>query len=217
MAQIIRALALGGLTIADRVDAYAKAFAKWPGSIPHVTVSADGRQSLQGVWVIGNDYRNKSRFYGAYPRSYLERVMALFPDVAMQPNAVLHVFSGSLPRSLDYVRCDAVQPAELQCSVYDLPTVWAAATALTGDEKFSLVLADPPYTAADAVRYGTAMVDRRRAVAAIAEVTRVGGHMVWLDTVWPMHRKTQWITVGRIMVQRSTNHRVRAVSIFERV
>jgi hypothetical protein len=39
---------------------------------------------------------------------------------------------------------------------------------------------------------------------------------VWLDQVWPMHRKDEWRTVGRILLQRSTNHRVRLVSIFER-
>jgi len=42
-------------------------------------------------------------------------------------------------------------------------------------------------------------------------------HLVWLDTVWPMHRKAEWRTVGRILLQRSTNHRARIVSIFERV
>jgi hypothetical protein len=35
--------------------------------------------------------------------------------------------------------------------------------------------------------------------------------------VWPMHRKDEWRTVGRIMLVRSTNHRVRCVTIFERV
>ena len=40
--------------------------------------------------------------------------------------------------------------------------------------------------------------------------------VVWLDTVWPMHRKDTWRTVGRILLQRSTNHRVRLVTLFER-
>ncbi|MND07635.1 hypothetical protein D3C83_297470 [compost metagenome] len=53
-------------------------------------------------------------------------------------------------------------------------------------------------------------------MAAIARVTIVGGHLVWLDTTWPMHRKAEWRTVGRITIVRSTNHRVRMISIFER-
>jgi 16S rRNA G966 N2-methylase RsmD len=134
-------------------------------------------------------------------------VQALFPDVT-DPADVLHVFSGSLPAG-PYVRCDSLQDAELRCSVYDL--------AATTPAKFRLVLADPPYSAADAVKYGTPMVDRRRAMAALAGVVEPGGFVVWLDQVWPMHSKREWVTVGRILLQRSTNHRVRVVSIFERV
>jgi hypothetical protein len=53
-------------------------------------------------------------------------------------------------------------------------------------------------------------------MAAIAQVIQPGLHLVWLDTVWPMHRKAEWRTVGRITLLRSTNHRLREVSIFER-
>lgn len=41
--------------------------------------------------------------------------------------------------------------------------------------------------------------------------------LVWLDVVWPMFRKSEWRTVGRITVIRSTNHRARIATIFERV
>lgn len=58
---------------------------------------------------------------------------------------------------------------------------------------------------------------RGKATRALAEVVPVGGYMAWLDTVWPMHSKACWVTVGRITVIRSTNHRVRLCSIFERV
>jgi hypothetical protein len=83
--------------------------------------------------------------------------------------------------------------------------------------RFDLVTADPPYSSQDAEHYQTPMIDRRKVMAALADVTFRGGHLVWLDTVWPMHSKTQWITVGRICLVRSTNHRVRLVSIFQRV
>ena len=199
------------MTLQQRAAAFAGVFHDRPASHLQI-VQEQGHDVLYGRWVIGPDYRNKSRYYGAYPAGYVERVMALFPD--RQAEALiggflttLHVFSGSLPPG-DYLRCDLVQSAELRCSVYDLPA---------RQERFDLVLADPPYSVADAKHYGTGMVDRRRAMAALAQVTRVGGHLVWLDTCWPMHRKAEWRTVGRIALTRSTNHRIRDISIFERV
>jgi hypothetical protein len=191
--------------LADRLAAFQRAFPQWPASWPWLT-EEQGHPTAYAVWVIGPNYRNPTRFYGAYPNSYLDRVLALFPDVA--PQAMLHVFSGSLPAGA-YTRCDLVQPAELQCSVYDLPRRTRA--------RFRLTLADPPYTPADAARYGTPSIDRRRALAALAAVTRPGGFCAWLDTCWPMHAKSQWVTVGRILLQRSTNHRARVCTLFERV
>lgn len=193
------------MTLAERVDAFQRAYAKWPASWPWLVREKD-RDVAYGVWMIGNDYRNKTRYYGSYPPGYLDRVMALFPDAGV---SVLHVFSGSLPKSFLYTRCDLRQDAEIRCSVYDLPTMIL-------DCRPRLVVADPPYSKADAVQYGTPMINRGRALQALAQVTAPGGHLAWLDTCWPMHRKTEWATVGRILVQRSTNHRARVLSIFER-
>lgn len=204
------------LTVAMRAAAYTATFPSRPPL--QVVTEGVGRRKydvLYGQFVIGNDYRNKTRFYGAYPAGYLARVEALFPDVFLRPDVkqrVLHVFSGSLPAG-DYLRCDIAQPAEFPCSVYDLPVDLAR----RGRPPFDLILADPPYTAQDAVRYQTPMVNRAKVMRSLAEVTRLGGHVVWLDTVWPMFRKSEWRTVGRIGVTRSTNHRVRMVSIFERM
>jgi hypothetical protein len=194
------------VTLTERVDAFKAAYAKWPASWPWLVREKD-RDVAYAVWVIGNDYKNKTRYYGSYPPGYLERVMALFPDAGV---SVLHIFSGSLPKSSFYARCDSRQDAELRCSVYDLPNVmlpWRP----------RLVVADPPYSSAAAVQYGTPMINRGKALAAFAQVTLPGGHLAWLDTCWPMHRKSAWTTVGRILVQRSTNHRARVLSIFERV
>lgn len=163
---------------------------------------------------VCNSCGRSRAYYGAYPPTYLSRVRALFPDIDStgptngQVNLrILHVFSGSLPPG-PYLRCDTVQPAEIKRSVYDLDA--------NANGTYELIYADPPYSAADAEKYGTPMVDRRRALAGLARVTRVGGFVVWLDTVWPQHRKEQFRTVGRIALVRSTNHRVRLVSIFER-
>jgi hypothetical protein len=197
------------MTLADRAAAYARAFPASKASHLQL-VQEQGRDVLYGRWLGGQDYRNKTGYYGAYPPRYLPRVMALFPDVPLGA-MVLHAFSGSLPPG-DYTRLDVnprVRPDQIG-SVYDVERLFA-------DQKFQLVLADPPYSPADAAKYETGMVDRRRAIAALARVTRVGGHLCWLDTVWPMHSKRDWVTVGRIAITRSTNHRLRDLSIFERV
>lgn len=195
------------MTLQERADHYAQVFAKFPAS--HLRVVREKRQDvLYGTWLIGQDYRNKTKFYGAYPPGYLDRVSALFPDVHQSPLTVLHAFSGSLPVG-EYTRCDMKQPAELSCDVRDLNP--------TAHGSFRLVTADPIYSALDAEKYGVPMTDRGTVTRSLARVTRMSGHLVWLDCVWPMFSKTQWRTVGRIALVRSTNHRVRLVSIFERV
>lgn len=192
------------MTLQERADAYAAAFPECPGS---VWVAGGARRWLYGHWSIGNDYTNPTRYYGAFPKSFMARVAALFPDIAAEDT--LHAFSGSFPKGA-YTRIDSnpeLEP-EIVGSVYDLPQLTA--------RRFRLVVADPPYSATDAIEYGTAGVNRGRAMAAIAEVVEPGGHVVWLDTAWPMHRKQQWNYYGSIALVRSTNHRVRAVSLFER-
>jgi len=199
------------MTLQDRIDAFKRAFPKNAAAWPYL-VREQGHDVMYARWLPGADYRNKTRFYGAYPAKYLDYVMALFPDFRTPtfPGHVLHVFSGSLPASPHYERCDLVQPAEIQANVYELPNIIL-------NYRPRLILADPPYTAADAKQYGTPGLDRGRATTALAKVTDPGAYLVWLDTCWPMHRKDQWRTVGRIALTRSTNHRSRDITIFERV
>jgi hypothetical protein len=226
------------LTLRDRADAYARAFPDFPASHLQI-VQEQGRDVLYGIWLLGNDYRTRSTLYGAYPRGYLDRVMALFPDAG---DAILHAFSGALPPG-PYSRVDVVDRRGVPDARFHQVDVCALAAYPEWTGRFALVCADPPYSDADADRYGTRMVDRRRAMAALARVTAPGRFLVWLDCVWPMHRKDTWQTVGRVLLDelvddvplaedampedswqvagriglvRSTNHRVRLVSIFER-
>lgn len=200
------------LTQSERAEAYRSSALgqRFPASVPWVGTE-QGREVLYAIWLIGNDYRNPSKYYGAYPKGYLDRVAALFPDMT-DPRRILHAFSGSLP-SGPYVRCDSVQGADLSCDIIDLPTAAPAA----GYDPFEIVLADPPYSSADAEKYGTKMINRGKVTRTLAQVTAPGGFLCWLDTCWPMHNKRDWVTVGRIYIQRSTNHRVRKLTIFRRV
>lgn len=195
------------LTMADRAAAYIQRFPAPAAAWPRVSTEG-GHQVLYATWLTGNDYRNRGEFYGAYPPGYLPRVHALFPDIPVRETTVLHVFSGSLPKG-PYLRCDLRQPADFRCDVLDLPQH-------AGDLRWPLLLADPPYGAKDAQQYGTPMISRLRVTRALAQVAPPGGFLVWLDTCWPQHRADEWRTVGRITLIRSTNHRVRLISIFER-
>lgn len=182
---------------------------RFPAS--HLRIHYEGppsapRSVAYGRWVLGNDYKNRSGYYGAYPPSYVERVMALFPDAI--PDRTLHVFAGMLPPG-PYVRLD-IRP---ECQPDVLGSVYDVGSLVPSQR---LVLADPIYSEADAKHYGVPMVNRKKAIEAIADVVEPGGHLVWLDTQWPMHAKRQWRTVGRIAITRCTQHRIRDCTIFER-
>lgn len=168
-----------------------------------VVPTADGGR-LEGLWLLGNNYRG-SGYHGAFPPGFLMRVRALFPDA----RRVLHLFSGSLPPG-DYLRVD-INPAVR-------PDVVGDAQRLSGflRRRFDLVVADPPYTGEDAVRYGTIMICRRQVLREVHAVLEPGGYLVWLDQVWPAYRKDTWYLRGLIGVARSVLHRARLVTILER-
>lgn len=167
-------------------------------------VAADGR--VVGTWIMGNDYRVKSSYYGGYPAGYLRRVKALFPD----KKAALHLFSGKVdietwPGKLVDINPD-LEP-DFVSDAQDLREV-----PLT---KFDIVLADPPYSVEDAERYQTTMIKRNKVMKALARVKR-GTHVVWLDQVLPMYRKDEWLMEAVIGMVKSTNHRFRMITIFRR-
>lgn len=207
------------MTLAERSASYARAFPRWPAP------RTDARW-LDGVWVLGNDYRNKSRLYGAFPPGLLPRIFSLFPDA----ESVLHLFSGSLteegvreawqaahPKAL-------VLPRQMRMDNARMPEAEAAEPDVVGDAadvgslpvRFDLVIADPPYSSEDAKRYGVKLPNKKRVVSEIAKVVAPGGHLVWLDASLPMFRKSEWEWFGAIGVVRSTNHRVRLLSMFRR-
>jgi len=183
-------------SVQQMADSYNVAFPDYPP-----LVHTD--RWLYGVWMIGNDYRNKTTFHGAYPARYLDRVMSMFPNATN----VLHLFSGSLPAG-DYIRFDIKQDADVQGDAHKLSTYFPP-------NWFDLILADPPYSGEDADKYGTPMVNRNVVVKECYKALRPQGILVWLDCVLPMYRKVEVSLVGTIGLVRSTNHRFRVVSIFK--
>ena len=73
-----------------RIDNYVRE-TKYPRSL---FIGEDGR--VVGTWIMGNNYRVKSGYYGGYPAGYLKRIRALFPD----KENVLHIFSGKVDANI---------------------------------------------------------------------------------------------------------------------
>lgn len=186
----------------ERIENYTRETG-FPGAL---FVGPDGR--VVGTWIMGNDYRVKSEYYGGYPAGYLRRIKALFPD----KKNVLHLFSGK-------VDLDAFPGKTVDINPDTLPDYVDDAQRLTNVplEEFDLVLADPPYSVEDCEHYKTTMVKRNVVMRALGERLQPGAHVVWLDQVLPMYRKDQFATEAHILMVKSTNHRVRAISVFKRI
>jgi hypothetical protein len=189
------------MQLSERIDSYVRE-TRFPRSL---FISEDGR--IVGTWVMGNDYSVKSKYYGGYPAGYLKRIKALFCD----KTRIVHLFSGKVDLS--------VLPGDTVDIRADLnPTYVDDAQTLEHVplETYDLVLADPPYSVEDAERYGTTMVKRNLVMRALERLP-AGAHVVWLDQVWPMHRKAAFAVDGVIGMVKSTNHRFRVVTIFRRL
>jgi len=191
------------MSLQGRADNYNRAFPNYP---PLVTT----KRWLYGIWMLGNDYQSKQGYYGEYPPTYLKRIISLFPD----EKEVLHLFSGTVQYS---TYCTGttfdIQPdlhPDIVGDAHHLSTYFPRNT-------FDLILADPPYSQEDAEHYGTPMVNRNQVLKECIPVLKADGFICWLDTVLPMYRKDNLILVGTIGVIRSTNHRFRVVSIFQKV
>lgn len=169
-------------------------------------IGGDGR--IVGTWIMGNNYRVKSEYYGGYPAGYLRRVKALFPDKIN----ILHLFSGKVDKSI--IPGDTVDiNSDLEPDYVDD----AQTLEKVPLESYDLVMADPPYSVEDAERYQTTMVKRNKVMAALGARLTLGCHVVWLDQVLPMWKKVEFDLVGVIGIVKSTNHRFRVVTIFQRI
>ena len=184
----------------ERIESYTK-LTGFPSSM---FIADDGR--VVGTWIMGNDYRVKSTYYGGYPAGYLRRIRALFPE----KRRVLHLFSGKVDTELfpgDTVDTNpALSPTFLDdAQILDHVPL----------ETYDLVLADPPYSIEDCEHYGTSMVKRNLVMRALTRLPQ-GAHIVWLDQVLPMYRKDTYAMEAVIGMVKSTNHRFRVITVFQR-
>lgn len=185
----------------ERVEHYLKETG-YPRSI---FISEDGR--LVGTWIMGQNYRVKSNYYGGYPAGYLRRIKALFPD----KENVLHLFSGK-------VDTDIMPGHTVDLNADNHPTYVDDAQTLEKVplEHYDLVCADPPYSVEDCDHYQTPMVKRNKVMDVLGKRLLSGTHVVWLDQVLPMYRKDDFSIKAVIGMVKSTNHRFRVVTIFKK-
>ena len=189
------------LTLQERINNYVKE-TRFPRSL---FISDDNR--IVGTWIMGNDYRVSSGYYGGYPAGYLKRIKALFPD----KSDVLHIFSGKV----DLVNLPG-DTVDINNGLNPTYTDDAQTLQHVPLDRYDLILADPPYSEDDALRYGTTMVKRTKVMRALQSVSG-GTHIVWLDQVLPMYRKDIFAIDAVIGMVKSTNHRFRVVTIFRRL
>lgn len=178
----------------------------WQTGFPEsLFIGGDGR--IVGIWIMGNDYRVKSEYFGGYPAGYLRRVKALFPD----KQRVLHLFSGRVDTTAMPGDTVDVNSELAPDYVDDAQTLERVPL-----ETYDLVMADPPYSVEDCERYQTTMVKRNKVMAALGARLKSGCHIVWLDQVLPMYRADQFAIEAVIGMVKSTNHRFRVVTVFKR-
>lgn len=188
------------LTWEKRIQSYVEK----TGFPDNIFIGGDNR--VVGTWIMGNDYRVQSSYYGGYPPTYLRRIKALFPD----KKNVLHIFSGKV--DLDTFPGDTVDiKADLNPTYIDD----AQSLEKVPLENYDLVLADPPYSVEDCEHYGTTMVKRNKVMRALQRL-KAGSHIVWLDQVLPMYRKDEFSVEATIGMWKSTNHRFRGITIFRK-
>jgi len=184
----------------DRIENYARE----TGFPKCLFVGPDGR--VVGTWIMGNDYRVKSEYYGGYPAGYLRRVRTLFPD----KRRILHLFSGRVDLAVFPGDTVDINPDFNPTYVDNAQTLIRVPL-----ENYDLVLADPPYSIEDADHYQTTMVKRNVVMRALQRLP-LGAHIVWLDQVLPMYRKDAFDQEAVIGMVKSTNHRFRVMTIFRR-
>jgi len=183
------------MSIEERVQNYHNNFPKYSKLLINNNV-------IEGIWVMGNNYTTKTDLYGAYPYGYLERIYSMFPLI---PKKTLHLFAGSLPESEEYDKVD-----------FNVGINAEEMSDILPHDFYELILADPPYSIEDCDHYGCCMVKRNVVFKECFKVMKKDGFLIWLDQVLPNYKKDEWNIVGRIGMVKSTNHRFRVITIFQK-
>jgi hypothetical protein len=178
---------------------------------------------ITDVWILA---RPKVKYYGAYPNGFLERARALLGITPF--DALLHVCGGAArqypakprgfgpnDRTLDLD--PALEPDFVQSATAPLP--WNTFNPIGLAEPWPAVIADPPYTEADAAQYapGAAAFPSANAILrTMIEVVRPGGRVGMLHYALPQPPRVGVRFVACVGVIAGFNNRMRVFSVFEK-
>lgn len=204
------------LQLQDRVDRYFQAFPKAPEKSINVIQTPDGLGKITGTWEIGRLFQG-SKYYGSFPGNFLRRVSAMFPE---PPENTLHLFSGSLPAGR-YFKADGkiqdlTDPKHVFGDAADLYRAFREHD-LGKAAKIRLILADPPYSQVDAVKYGfKKLVNYKAVLGECHKLLEPGGWLLWLATRAPIYANKNWRMSFLVPIYCGTNKIIRALWGFQK-
>jgi hypothetical protein len=171
---------------------------------------------ITDMWILA---RPKVKYYGAYPNGFLERARALLGVSPFDP--VLHVCGGRAREYPAKPRGFGERDYTLDLDASLLPDFVQAATeplpSMTGG--WPALIADPPYTEADAEHYAPGRVafpGANQILRNMLSVVRVGGRVGMLHYVLPQPPRECVRFVACVGVIVGYNNRMRVFSVFER-
>ena len=170
--------------------------------LPPYTTSANGY--IYGTWFCG---RPTAKYYGAFPKSFWPRAKTL---LMLPGGSMLHWFSGTVGREPGIVTVDgnpAANPDTL-CVGSQLPFP---------DGHFDSAFADPPYSIADARRYGFKYPPARAVLREMARVTKPGGRIGLLHEFLPAVKGSGAKLIGAVGILNGPQKRIRGLYLFRRL
>jgi hypothetical protein len=187
---------------------------------------------ITDVWILA---RPKVKYYGAYPNGFLERARALLGVTPF--DSVLHVCGGRAreypakprgfgPNDKTLDMDAALSPDFLQPATDKLPCrkhFGSAADCLRypqfSDCGWPALIADPPYTEADADHYAPGrdvFPSANKILRNMLDVVRPGGRVGMLHYVLPQPPREGVRFVACVGVIAGYNNRMRVFSVFEK-
>lgn len=180
---------------------------------------------ITDTWLLA---RSKVKYYGAYPAGFLHRARELLGVNILDP--VLHVCSGMVrqypfrglgpnDRTLD------IDPETQPDILRDARTIdaisgpWRASPEGQAPVPWPAILADRPYTEADAAHYrcgADVLPDVNDLLRRSLEIVRPGGRVGILDYIVPRPPRKTVRLVAMVGVIVGFNNRIRAYTVFEK-
>jgi hypothetical protein len=181
---------------------------------------------ITDTWILA---RPKVKYYGAYPNGFLERARALLGVTPF--DGILHVCGGRAreypakprgfgpnDRTLDMDA--ALSPDFLQPATSPLPLpLYLFDGAKAYSQYWPALIADPPYTEADADHYAPGrdvFPSANKILRNMLDVVRPGGRVGMLHYVLPQPPKVGVRFVACVGVIAGYNNRMRVFSVFEK-